>query len=671
MSYITAQNLSKSFGARDLFTDLSLSVPPQGRIAIVGPNGIGKTTLIRILIGLEEPSQGTVQRARNIRIGYLPQEAVLESQRTLWEECLEALSDLLQMETELRRLEQEMSQPSPSPALLERYGTLQAAFEQRGGYEYELVIRQTLRGLGFSEADFHRPLTQLSGGQRTRAVLARILISKPDLLVLDEPTNHLDIQAVEWLEGYLIQWNGAVLMVSHDRYFLDRVANTIWEMTERGLEVYRGNYSAYIQQREERWNARQMAFEAEKERLEKELDYIRRNISGQNVLQAKGRLRRVSRLLEAIERSGWEAIQGKSWAQIAAESGASSQMMSVEEVSRRIHSLYLSQPRQPKLGVRLNAGERSGDLVLRTFDLQVGYPDEGRPLIEVPDLILKRGECVALIGPNGAGKTTFLKTILGSLPPLSGEVRLGASLRIAYFAQAHEGLNSNNSLMQEIESIAPAMLPAEVRNYLARFGFYGDEVFRPVATLSGGERGRLALAKLCLSDANLLLLDEPTNHLDIPSQEVLQEALSEYRGTILLISHDRYLIDALASQIWEVQPEARRLRIFQGRYTEYRLQLEAERAAQSVSTSPAPKSTPLQRKSRLNTERQRLLRLQELENSIAQREAELAALERKLENPPADPAQVQKLGNEYVRLQAEIDRLLEEWDRLHEVEVKM
>lgn len=264
MSCLTAQNLSKSFGARDLFTNLSLSVPRQGRIALVGPNGIGKTTLIRILIGLEEPSHGSVRRARNIRIGYLPQEAVLESQRTLWEECLEAASELLQMEGELRRLEQEISQPNPAPELLERYGALQTTFEHRGGYEYEMIIRQTLRGLGFAEEDFSRPFSQLSGGQRTRAVLARLLIAKPDLLVLDEPTNHLDLQAVEWLEGYLSQWSGAVLMVSHDRYFLDRVVNTIWEMSERGLEVYRGNYSAYLQQREERWNARRLAFEAER-----------------------------------------------------------------------------------------------------------------------------------------------------------------------------------------------------------------------------------------------------------------------------------------------------------------------------------------------------------------------------------------------------------------------
>ncbi|MCS6907256.1 MAG: ABC-F family ATP-binding cassette domain-containing protein [Anaerolineales bacterium] len=666
MSYLTARNLSKSFGAKDLFKGLSLSVPPQGRIAIVGPNGIGKTTLIRILIGLEEPTQGTVQRARNVRIGYLPQEPVAESHRTLWEECLEALVELRQLEAELRRLEWAMSQPNPPADILERYGALQATFEHRGGYHYETVARQTLRGLGFLEEDFSRPLTRLSSGQRTRALLARLLISQPDLLVLDEPTNHLDIQAVEWLEGYLSQWKGAVLMVSHDRYFLDRVANTIWEMSERGIEIYRGNYSAYLRQREERWSARRLAFETEKERLAKELEYIRRNISGQNAPQAKGRLRRISRLLEAIERSDWEALRGKKWSEIAAESGASSQMLSVEEVTQRVRALTFVQPRQPQLGLRIVAGERSGDLVLRTFDLKVGYAGESSPLIEVPDLVLKRGECVALIGPNGAGKSTFLRTILGDLPPLSGEVRLGAGLRIAYFAQAHEGLSAANSVAQEIETVAPTMLPAEVRNYLARFGFCGEDVLRPVSTLSGGERTRLALAKLCLSGANLLLLDEPTNHLDIPSQEVLQEALSQYQGTVLLVSHDRYLIDALATQIWEVLPEARRLRAFQGSYTEYRLHLEAEKSARSAAAGPAPKNAPNRREGHLNSQRQHLLRLRELEESIAKREIELATLERKLENPPPDPAQVQKLGNEYVRLQAEIDRLLEEWERLQE-----
>jgi len=302
MSLITATNLAKAYGPDDIFAGVSLSIPRDARIAIVGPNGIGKTTLLRILIAQEEPSHGTVQRARNLRIGYLPQEAVLTGTHTVWEECLRALADLRALERQLAELEAAMSDPQRAAAALERYGPLQAEFERRGGYVYEARIRQTLSGLGFSPEDYHRPIPQLSGGQRTRAVLARLLLSDPDLLVLDEPTNHLDIAAVEWLEGYLNQWQGAALIVSHDRYFLDRVVDHIWEMRKAGLEVYRGNYSAYLQQRRERWELRQQIYEREKARLLNELDYVKRNIAGQRTQQAKGKLRRLSREVEAIFR---------------------------------------------------------------------------------------------------------------------------------------------------------------------------------------------------------------------------------------------------------------------------------------------------------------------------------------------------------------------------------
>lgn len=668
MSYLSAQNLGKSYGSRDVFSGISLSLPAQARVAIVGANGVGKTTLLRILIGLEEPSQGSVQRARQIEIGYLPQEAVLSGDGTLWDECLAAVAHLRQLEAELERLEKEMSLPGAAEEMLERYGMLQEKFEQAGGYTYETTIRQTLSGLGFDESDFHRPLAQLSGGQRTRAYLAKLLLSKPDLLVLDEPTNHLDIKSVEWLEGYLSQWRGAALIVSHDRYFLDRVVNQIWEMSPTRLEIYRGNYSDYLQQRQERWQLRQQIFEAEKERLEKELDYIRRNIAGQNTLQAKGRLRRLSRYLEAIEQGGLEAVVGKKWSEVAAETGAASQMMSVEEVTRRVHGLRSPQPRLPRLGLRLKAETRSGDLVLRTYQLKIGYADEGRPLFSVPDLILKRGECAALIGPNGAGKTTFLKTLLGIIPPFSGEVVLGASLEVAYFAQAHEDLIPQNTLMEEIERVAPAFLPSETRDYLARFQFTGDDVFKKVEVLSGGERGRLALAKLALSNANLLLLDEPTNHLDIPAQEALQEVLGEYHGTILLVSHDRYLIDALASQIWEVQPDEGSLSVYEGSYTQYRLQREAEKAQARQGPARAVQVLPRKR-GESSAERRRKARLEELENAISDLEHQIADLERKLETPPADALQVQRMGEEYVRLQDEVAELLTEWERLHGEEI--
>jgi ATP-binding cassette, subfamily F, member 3 len=664
MSLITAANLAKNYGQTDIFSGISLNIPYGARIAIVGPNGIGKTTLLRLLVGLEEPSDGAVQCMRGLKLGYLPQEAMLTGGSTLWEECLSALADLCAMETELARLEAVMADPAQAEDALQRYGQLQPNFEQRGGYTYPIRIRQTLNGLGFDDTDFSRPVNQLSGGQRTRALLARLLLSDPDILILDEPTNHLDVAAVEWLEGYLSQWVGATLIVSHDRYFLDKVVDHIWEMSRYGMEVYRGNYSAYVQQRHERWELRVQMFYSEKERLIKDLDYVKRNISGQNAVQAKGRLRRLSRVVQAIEILGVEKVQGKTWSEVSDQVAISEHTMSVDEVDRRLRSLRPPSNRPPHLRLNLNTSHRSGDLVLRSKDMAIGYADEGRPLFTAPDLLLRRGEVAAVIGPNGAGKTTFLKTLLNQLPPFSGEVILGASLNIAYFAQAHEDLNPQRSLVEEIDSVAPQMLLGEIRDYLARFLFTGEDVFKKVSTLSGGERGRLALAKLALSQANLLLLDEPTNHLDIPSQEILQEVLADYPGTILLVSHDRYLIDALGTQIWEIDPGKTTLQVFLGSYSEYHefKQVMAEEEARNrpqaqvfKRTQPAP--SPEQR--------QQKARLKEVETLVAALEQQLKDLSKKLENPPSEVHKIQNLGNEYVKAQKALEELYNEWETLH------
>ena len=633
MALIQATNLAKSFGPDDIFEGISVSIQQRARIAIVGPNGVGKTTLLRILLGEDVPNAGTVQYAKDLSIGYLPQEATLATRGTLWETCLPAFADLITMQAELETWMAAMSDPDRAEEAVARYGTLEQAFERRGGYTYEVRIRQTLTGLGFAETDYHRPIAQLSGGQRTRALLAQLLLENPDVLMLDEPTNHLDIQAVEWLEAYLKDWEGALVVVSHDRYFLDQVARTIWEMTP-ALEVYRGNYSAYLGQREERYARRLAEYETQTAFIEKEQEYIRRNIAGQNTNQAKGRQRRLERLLEEAR------------------------LAPPPTEPRRMH-------------IHLNTGGRSGDLVLRTYDLQVGYHDEGHPLFDCPDLVLLRQECAAIIGPNGAGKTTFLKTILEQIPPYSGTVQLGASLKIGYFAQAHEGLNPDYTLMAEIDSVGRNLLPAETRHYLAKFLFTGDDVFRKVNTLSGGERGRLALAKLSLSDANLLLLDEPTNHLDLPTQEVLESVLSNFPGTILLVSHDRYLIDSLSTQIWDVDPQGRALQVFKGSYTAFRaytLKLQEQAADETVEVPVKAAVLPKKAAGTLSKYEMKKIRgrLQAIEQEIQSLESQQKLVAVELENPPEAAEEVQKLGEQYVALQAKVERLLGEWTELEE-----
>ncbi len=713
MSLLTATSLSKSFGAEDIFRGVTFSVPKGARLAIVGPNGCGKTTLLRILVGEEEASSGTVTRARSARIGYLTQEADFQMEGTLWEACLSPFARLIQQQDELHRLESQLTHADAQ--MMSRYGKLQHDFERRGGYTYVTRIKQTLTGLGFDASDYDMRLDHLSGGQRTRAFLSRLLLSDPDVLLLDEPTNHLDIRAVEWLESYLAQWDGAAVLVSHDRYFLDRAANVILEMRPDGAEVYRGNYTHYLQQREERWNRREEVFNSEKEKLLKDVEYIKKNIAGQNTLQAKGKLKRLTRVVQAIEQVGMDAAVNSNWSQLDIETTTSP--FGVEEAERRVRALRLPDNRPPKFHLRLKTASRSGELVLRTKDLRVGYPpdetrgDAGKLLFVAEDITLRRRDCAALIGPNGSGKTTFLKTILGAenfgasrkssidltdgadtekekparsassadksafekIPPLGGEVIMGASLHVGYFAQAHEGLDPRKTLMQEIQSVRPEFLLHEVRDLLGKFLFSGDDAFKLVDMLSGGERGRLALAKLALQQTNFLLLDEPTNHLDIPAQEVLQSVLDNYEGTILLVSHDRYLIDALATQIWEIQiADVPRLVVFNGAYSQMKEEREKQAARlaehqSSISNRQSPGANERKTKNvKTKEERRKLAQLQELENTIAALEADLANLSTQLESPFVNPKEVAVIGKEYERVQREMDEKLSEWEGLQE-----
>jgi ATP-binding cassette subfamily F protein 3 len=677
MSLLTTQGLSKSYGADDIFSGLNLTIAPDARIALVGENGIGKTTLLNLLANLESPTAGKIQRANNLKIGFLPQKSSLTSSKTLWEETLTSLEGLIKLERDLKELEEKMSQSGEdTDALLVRYGSLQVAFENQGGYTYESRMEQVLSGLGFPPHEFHKPIEQLSGGQRTRALLGKLLLGDNNLLIFDEPTNHLDIEAIRWLEGYLKNYFGAVLLVSHDRYFIDQACNQIWEMSRAGFEVYRGNYSSYLDQRQSRWERQQEMFEAEKIRLENELDFIKRNIEGQRVNMAKGKLRRLSRRVQAIEQVGIQAIQGKSWSQISQDVHTTTSMMSPQEAHQRIAALKNPSKKPHLVNLEFQTRKRGGDLVIRTMDLEIGYQDDEKVLFSVPDITLLRGECAALIGPNGAGKTTFLKTILGELPPLRGDLKLGANLDVGYFAQAHQDLNEANTVLEEVKKAGNFQSENTARSYLGAYLFSGDEAFKKVSVLSGGERGRLALAKLSLTNANLLLLDEPTNHLDVPSQETLQSVLSSYPGTILLVSHDRYLINALASQIWEIDTKGESLVVFEGNYQVYLGNQDQEEEAwvyepdvSSIETDSYQDIKSAKNRA-LAADRKRQARLEEVEERISALEAVLDKKGLQLANPPEDPDQVAGLGQEYREAEIELEVLLHEWESLQADEGK-
>lgn len=629
MSLLTARNLAKAFGADDIFEDISIEIPYHSRIALVGPNGAGKTTLLNILIGHDSPTEGTVAVAKNTRIGFLPQRPELVGEHTLWQEQLNAFTELRRMEAQLHQLEHDMADADQHDEALAKYGPLQERFDFMGGYTYEQRIKTVLQGLGFDEADFDKPLPILSGGQKTRALLARLLLDEPELLVLDEPTNHLDIQAVEWLEGFLKTFSGTVLAVSHDRYFMDAFAQTVWELDFGTLAAYRGNYSHYVRQREERHERLMKDYEAQQEFIAKEEEFIRRNMGSRGTAQAKGRLKR----LETMKRRG-----------------------KIINTPKKRHNMHL----------RMGRTLRSGDRVLMTKNLVVGYHDDKKPLFTAPDITLYRGEVAALIGPNGVGKSTFLKTVLGQLEPLKGESTLGAAVKIGYFAQAHELLNPKNSILDEVMTVK-GMPVSEMRNYLAQFLFTGEDVFRPIETLSGGERGRVALAKLALSGANFLLLDEPTNHLDIESQEILQAVLDSFEGTILLVSHDRYLIDALASQIWAANPGD--LQVFEGGYAEYVAERERQKqaAARNGQKPGSSNGSTSQKKHGLNPH-QLEKRLAEVEARIHEMEAQLARLNVDIADASnaGDAARVRELGEAYTQTEADLHMLMDEWALLAE-----
>lgn len=521
-------DVHKSYGTHDILRGVSLQVNPGEHIGLVGRNGAGKTTIFRLVSGEESPDKGDVVRARGLRLGLLSQHVHFEPGSTVHESALAAFGHLQKIEHEMHELEHRMAEtPTDLEKVLERYSDLQHEFEREGGFEYAAKAETILQGLGFERDTWALETEKLSGGQQNRLGLVRLLLAEPDVLLLDEPTNHLDVAGVEWLEEFLQSYASAYVIVSHDRYFLDRACRRIIDLENGRAAAYSGNYSDYLIEREERRESQQRAYANQQQLIAKTEEFIRRNLAGQKTKQAKSR----RTMLEKLERV--EAVRAD----------------------------------QSSGDFRLRSIERTGNHVLTANQVTIGYPD--KTLAREISFILRRGECLGIIGPNGSGKTTFLRTILKKIPPLSGEIQWGSKVQIGYYAQQLDDLDNRNEIIMELRRVAPSSATAgELRSFLAKFLFNGDDVYKKVRDLSGGEKGRLALAKLIYSHVNVLVLDEPTNHLDIPSREALEEALDAYEGTILTISHDRYFLDRIATQILALDGEGH-AEHYDGDYTEY------------------------------------------------------------------------------------------------------
>src|SRR6266516_5318516 len=528
----------KSYGAQDVLRGAALQVNPSEHVGLVGRNGAGKTTIFRLVNGEETPDSGEVVRARGVKLGLLEQHIKFEPGSTVHECALAAFGYLQQIEHEMHELEHRMAVAGANlEKVLARYSYLQHQIEREGGFAYAAKAEAILQGLGFDRDTWSLETEKLSGGQQNRLGLVRLLLAEPEVLLLDEPTNHLDVTVVEWLEEFLQTYASAYVIISHDRYFLDRCCRRIIELENGRATSYTGNYSAFLVEREERREAQQRAYENQQQLIAKTEEFIRRNLAGQKTKQAKSRRTMLGKL---------ERLEG-----VRAD--------------------------QSSGNFRLQGIERAGNYVLTVDQASVGYPD--KVLASDISFILRRGECLGIIGPNGSGKTTFLRTILGTLPILAGELRWGSKTKIGYYAQQLEDLDDRNEIIMELRRVAPSSATAgELRSFLAKFLFTGDDVYKHISDLSGGEKGRLALAKLIYSRVNVLVLDEPTNHLDIPSREALEEALAAYEGTIVTVSHDRYFLDRVATQILALEGEGR-AEHYDGDYTEYHDWKAAQRAA--------------------------------------------------------------------------------------------
>lgn len=625
---LSTSHLTKAFGVTEILTDVTFHLEAQEKAALVGVNGAGKTTLFQILRGRYTPDDGSLYIQKGLQIGYLPQNAELSSEERIEDELLKVFEPLQRMEDKMRRLELEMND-APTAGLMEQYARLQASFERQDGYAYRSRVRGVLKGLGFTEAEYELPITRLSGGQKSRVALSKLLLQKPDLLLLDEPTNHLDIQAISWLEEYLSSFTGAALIISHDRYFLDKICTRTIELERGATRMYTGNYSFYVREKEERTKAAMREYEAQQAEIRRQEEIIAklRSFSQEKFIKRAQSREKVLERMDIIEKP-----------------------ITYDEAMKFSFT--------PRI--------LSGEDVLTAKDLCKSFGR--RQLFRGVDFLIRRGEKVALLGANGTGKSTLFKMIMGSEAPDGGHLLRGVKVYPGYYDQEQENLSPEKSALEEICDAYPQLTLGQARNVLAAFLFRGDDVFKPVKNLSGGEKARISLCKIMLSESNFLLLDEPTNHLDILSREVLENNLLGYQGTLFFISHDRYFINRVADRIFVLTPEG--IETYLGNYDEY---LEKSAARQSetksdstVQSDSAVKKNYLQKKQATSELRRLRAKLRGLESEIGELEARLETIESEMLKPEnySSADAYRKLEENKKEMRSLLNLRYEEWEAL-------
>ena len=632
MIILQANKIERSFAGEVLFDNISLQVDERDRIALVGKNGAGKSTLLKILVGEEEPTSGEINKKRDLSLSYLAQDSRFESSNTIYDEMLHVFDDLRKTEKTLRQMELAMGEKTGADLekLMQDYDRLSEEFRQAGGFTYEADIRAILNGFKFDESMWQMKIEELSGGQNTRLALAKMLLEKPNLLVLDEPTNHLDIETIAWLENYLVNYSGALLIVSHDRYFLDKVATITLDLTKHSLDRYVGNYSSFVEQKEQKLLTEAKNYEKQQKEIAALEDFVNRNLVRASTTKRAQSRRKQLEKMERLDKP---------------EAGTKSAHMT------------------------FHSDKTSGNVVLTVEEAAVGY--DNQILSEPINLDIRKMNAVAIVGPNGIGKSTLIKSIVGQIPFIKGEARFGANVEVGYYDQTQSKLTPHNSVLDELWNDFKLTPEVEIRNRLGAFLFSGDDVKKTVGMLSGGERARLLLAKLSMENNNFLILDEPTNHLDIDSKEVLENALIDFDGTLLFVSHDRYFINRVATQVLELSEEGSTLYLGDyDYYLEKKAELEALAAAQAEAVPVS--STEEGTSNDYHLQKQNQKELRKITRRIEQLEAEMEELDQKIQDitetmhSTNDAADLVQLQSDLDQLTVQQEAVMEEWAELSE-----